>query len=181
MKSPSRLPYLAAACTAVCLAFAAAPAWAAGPVVAARWDGDHRGHNEGHDRGHDRDRGQDRDDRGRGHAERGHWDRDRGDRHDWHGPPRYDHDGGAGLGALFGALSLALAPPLRPVYVAPPPRITYYAPYGRVSAVPASPVYRTADGRYCREYDATVRIGGRLQPAYGTACLASDGAWHIAN
>lgn len=32
---------------------------------------------------------------------------------------------------------------------------------------------------YCREYTRTVSIGGRLQDAYGTACLQPDGSWMI--
>ena len=40
--------------------------------------------------------------------------------------------------------------------------------------------YRT-DGRYCREYTATARVGGRLQETYGTACYQPDGSWEIIN
>lgn len=36
-----------------------------------------------------------------------------------------------------------------------------------------------AAGDYCREYTRTVNIGGRLQDAYGTACLQPDGSWMI--
>jgi len=79
----------------------------------------------------------------------------------------------------------------RPVYV-PPPRVVYlppppvaYAPVpyapAPVALNPASPVYQTADGRYCREYQATVNVNGYTQPIYGTACLQPDGAWHIVN
>lgn len=34
-------------------------------------------------------------------------------------------------------------------------------------------------GDYCREYTRTVYIGGRVQDAYGTACLQPDGSWMI--
>lgn len=34
-------------------------------------------------------------------------------------------------------------------------------------------------GRYCREYQAKVRVGGRLQDGYGTACRQPDGAWEV--
>ena len=37
--------------------------------------------------------------------------------------------------------------------------------------------YRTADGRYCREYTTTVVIGGRSERAHGTACRQPDGSW----
>lgn len=34
-------------------------------------------------------------------------------------------------------------------------------------------------GRYCREFQQTVMIGGRSESAYGTACLQPDGAWEV--
>jgi hypothetical protein len=34
-------------------------------------------------------------------------------------------------------------------------------------------------GRYCREFQQTVTIGGRTEHAYGTACQQPDGAWEI--
>jgi surface antigen len=69
--------------------------------------------------------------------------------------------------------------PRPPVYYGPPP--VAYAPYsGPVQIVPSSrPAYRAADGRYCREYQATITVDGKYQPAYGTACLGPDGAWRI--
>ena len=39
--------------------------------------------------------------------------------------------------------------------------------------------YRTAEGRYCREYQQTVIIGGQQEEAYGTACRQPDGSWKI--
>ncbi|MBI5419046.1 MAG: glycine zipper 2TM domain-containing protein [Deltaproteobacteria bacterium] len=39
--------------------------------------------------------------------------------------------------------------------------------------------YRTAEGRYCREYQQTVIIGGEEHQAYGTACRQPDGSWKI--
>lgn len=35
------------------------------------------------------------------------------------------------------------------------------------------------DGRYCREYQATARVGGRIQETYGQACMQPDGSWEI--
>lgn len=32
---------------------------------------------------------------------------------------------------------------------------------------------------YCREYSGPVRIGGRIEQSYGTACLMPDGSWQI--
>ena len=41
--------------------------------------------------------------------------------------------------------------------------------------------FQTQDGRYCREYTADARIGGRVQQTYGTACREPDGSWQIVN
>lgn len=57
----------------------------------------------------------------------------------------------------------------RPNYVAPPDP-------------PAPPPVTYIDedsGAYCREFSQTVRVGGRLREAFGTACLQPDGSWHI--
>lgn len=35
------------------------------------------------------------------------------------------------------------------------------------------------EGRYCREYQTTARIGGRTEQMYGTACRMPDGSWQI--
>lgn len=37
----------------------------------------------------------------------------------------------------------------------------------------------TASGRYCREFQHEVTIGGRAEEAYGTACLNPDGSWEV--
>lgn len=37
----------------------------------------------------------------------------------------------------------------------------------------------TGDGRYCREFQQNVTIGGRSEQAYGTACRQPDGTWQI--
>ncbi len=37
----------------------------------------------------------------------------------------------------------------------------------------------TTSGRYCREYQQEVTIGGRTERAYGTACQQPDGSWEI--
>jgi len=34
-------------------------------------------------------------------------------------------------------------------------------------------------GRYCREYQQTVYVGGKQESAYGTACQQPDGTWEI--
>jgi surface antigen len=39
----------------------------------------------------------------------------------------------------------------------------------------------SSSGRYCREYQQTVYVGGQKQSAYGTACQQPDGTWQIQN
>jgi surface antigen len=34
-------------------------------------------------------------------------------------------------------------------------------------------------GRYCREYQQTIIVGGKSQSAYGQACQQPDGSWQI--
>jgi surface antigen len=36
-----------------------------------------------------------------------------------------------------------------------------------------------SSGRYCREYQQEVTVGGKRQSAYGTACQKPDGSWEI--
>ncbi len=50
---------------------------------------------------------------------------------------------------------------------------------GHSGQVVPTRTYRTADGRYCREFQQTVTIGGRTESAYGTACRQPDGSWQI--
>jgi hypothetical protein len=82
------------------------------------------------------------------------------------------------------------APP--PVYVTPPPVVYEYAPAPTYAAPvqpssaplradPASPVYKSQDGRYCREYQSTVMVDGQSQQTHGTACQEQDGTWRVVN
>jgi hypothetical protein len=107
----------------------------------------------------------------------------------WHDGGRRGHDDGAGIAIAAGAVGLLLGAAIasQPSYYTPPPQ-TIYAPapagyYGQepLQAVPASDVYQSQSGQYCREYTSTVRVGGQLQQSYGTACLGQDGAWRVAN
>lgn len=50
---------------------------------------------------------------------------------------------------------------------------------GNNGYVTAAPAYERSPGQYCREYQQTVRIGGRSEEAYGTACRQPDGTWQI--
>lgn len=50
---------------------------------------------------------------------------------------------------------------------------------GNSGAVTPTHTYQDRDGRYCREYQQTVIVGGGQQQAYGTACRQPDGSWQI--
>lgn len=77
---------------------------------------------------------------------------------------------------------VVVQPPPVAYYVPPPPVIYAPAPQGgQISAVPASPVFQTASGQYCREYQAGITVAGAPQRSYGTACLMPDGTWRVVN
>lgn len=39
--------------------------------------------------------------------------------------------------------------------------------------------YQGSNGRYCREYNQTINIGGKVERGYGTACQQPDGSWQV--
>ena len=129
-------------------------------------------------RGHDRDYGRHNDRHQSRHYDRHkyrHHDRhyDRGHRHGYTTHYyRYDNDDDLLVGLLFGGLvgyALGGAQSAN----------SYPAPQAYRNAYPATETYSEPEG-VClqeREYTTTVRIGGRDQEAYGTACLQPDGSW----
>ena len=50
---------------------------------------------------------------------------------------------------------------------------------GKSGTVTPTRTYQTNDGRYCREFQQTVTVGGREESAYGRACRQPDGSWEI--
>lgn len=50
---------------------------------------------------------------------------------------------------------------------------------GNYGSVTPTHTYEPEPGRYCREFQQQVVIGGKLQDAYGTACRQPDGSWEI--
>jgi surface antigen len=50
---------------------------------------------------------------------------------------------------------------------------------GNSGSITPTATYQSETGRYCREYQQTVTVGGELQSAYGTACRQPDGSWEI--
>jgi hypothetical protein len=68
-----------------------------------------------------------------------------------------------------------VAPP-PPAYVAPAP--SYVTSSGAaVTANQTSPTFKDSQGRTCRTFQSTP--GGDAGPPTGTACLMSDGTWHV--
>jgi len=41
--------------------------------------------------------------------------------------------------------------------------------------------FQRNDGRYCREFQQKIVVGGKVQEGYGTACRQPDGNWEITN
>ena len=50
---------------------------------------------------------------------------------------------------------------------------------GHSGSVTPLRTWQDAEGRYCREFVQTVRVGGQEQEAFGTACRQPDGTWQI--
>ena len=50
---------------------------------------------------------------------------------------------------------------------------------GNYGTVTPSREGRTGDGRYCREYQSSIYVGGKYEQGVGTACRNPDGTWQI--
>lgn len=98
--------------------------------------------------------------------------------HGWYGGPHH-HRGGSGFsfsigGPLYGPAPYPYArPPV--IYTTPPPVIV------QQPIMVNGPEVASDDGRYCREYQSKVTVGGRVEHSYGTACQQPDGSWEIVN
>lgn len=71
------------------------------------------------------------------------------------------------------------APPVKPASAPPaatPPGPLLTPPGGRVAQAPLP----TADGP-CREFQTTIMIDGKREPAHGTVCQQADGTWRVVN
>lgn len=68
------------------------------------------------------------------------------------------------------------------VYVFPKPRrVIYQSQPVYVSQITLNNEVQGTAGRYCREYQSNVRVGGGIRQSYGTACMQPDGNWEIVN
>lgn len=113
----------------------------------------------------------------------------------WHGHHHNHHHhghwhGGIGFGFaptfVFGEREVVreYVPPPAPVYQPVP--VYYPAP---VYQQPAAPVYQQPasggdlgfDQSYCREYENSAKIDGRIVKTYGLACRQPDGTWRLVN
>lgn len=70
------------------------------------------------------------------------------------------------------AQALELAPTNRPVVWRNPD-------FGADYQVVPTRTYQRSSGTYCREYQTTATIGGRVESMYGTACRQPDGSWKL--
>jgi surface antigen len=52
---------------------------------------------------------------------------------------------------------------------------------GNSGAVTPTRDGKDTEGRYCREYQQTIYVGGEQETGYGIACQQPDGSWEIAS
>lgn len=112
-----------------------------------------------------------------GRHDRGHhrgWDKHHGRGHYRTPPRRWD---GTRWSISYVNYSPSYYRP-RPVYVTQP--VVVQQPV-YVAAPAVQNVSYAGNSGYCREYNTTSRIGGRIQTTYGTACMQPDGSWQRVN
>jgi hypothetical protein len=117
-------------------------------------------------------------DGGRGHGwkHRGHH---HGHHHGYYGHRQHRHGGGVYFS--FRPAPRYIYPEERQVVVIERPvvverPIVVQAPPG----VALGREIADGSGRYCREYQTSGRIAGRLEQLWGVACLQPDGSWELA-
>lgn len=111
----------------------------------------------------------------------------------YHGYGRYHHDGDAFKWLAFTALTLKILDMVnedqqrrheQAMIDATTARIGSPVVWrdgnvsGRVIALREN---HNSDGYMCREFQQEIRVGGRSEEGYGTACLQPDGSWKIVN
>lgn len=50
---------------------------------------------------------------------------------------------------------------------------------GNYGSITPTTTYEESPGRYCREFQQQIVVGGQAQDGYGTACRQPDGSWEI--
>lgn len=106
----------------------------------------------------------------------GPWDRHHHHHHDWARPYWFPHAHVYPFVVVPAPRYYVYVPPPIVVYLLPPVPWPHARP---VVARPVSPVYRDTAGYFCRDYQATIVIDGRLRIGHGTACLERDGVWRL--
>ena len=48
---------------------------------------------------------------------------------------------------------------------------------GNSGSITPTRTYQNPNGQYCREYQQTVKVGGKNEQLYGKACRQPDGSW----
>ena len=116
------------------------------------------------------------------HRPYGHW---------YHGYGYHDHDDDAWKWLAFTAITFVLLDALTETQQrahehaqvlatdAPVGESIYWNDGNASGAVTTTRDGWSSAGRYCREFQQTIIIGGRSEDAYGTACQRPDGSWEI--
>jgi len=52
---------------------------------------------------------------------------------------------------------------------------------GASGSVTPTKTYNNSSGQPCREFSQTIKVGGKTQTGYGTACRDANGDWQIQN
>ena len=52
---------------------------------------------------------------------------------------------------------------------------------GNFGTIVPEPAFKDTTGRYCREFQQSITVGGKSESGYGTACRQPDGSWQIVN
>ena len=95
--------------------------------------------------------------------------------------PASAHGARVGVGIGIGFPVFAFPPPVYvpPRVYYPPPPVVYAPPPAGLYANPGGPVYLGPNGAYCREFETSGLIDGRMERMRGTACQQPDGSWRV--
>ena len=67
-------------------------------------------------------------------------------------------------------------------YAQPNTQVVWANPQNNYSyTVTPGPITNQGNGQYCREYQASIMVGGQVQNGYGQACRQPDGSWQTVN
>ncbi len=106
------------------------------------------------------------------------WNHGWGPHHGWR--PHHYYERGYGA-VVIEEPGYYEAPYYEERYVAAPPVVYQDVPPlpAAMHATQTSDTYTDDEGRYCREFQSTIKVGKKYEPAYGTACMQPDGSWQV--